>query len=247
MTRRVATALRARGGRFGWGVFCIWGIGFIIWGMALGYDILYGAAVPVLGPVVALKSFRTGKYRSGWAGRFGMGEDVFVDREADEKVLMLHCVSVGELLSTQTLVAKLLEADRRLLIVITTTTDTGTARAKALYGGHGRVRAIRFPLDFSFAVESVFDRVRPDGVALVELETWPNFLAIAESRRIPVGLINGRLSEKSYPRYRAVRRLMRGMLERLAFLGVQTEAIAERFRALGGAGGAGGGVADVEV
>ncbi len=100
-------------------------------------------------------------------------------------------------------------------------------------GDHVRVKAIRFPLDFSFAVESVFDRVRPNAVALVELETWPNFLGIAESRRIPVGLINGRVSEKSFPRYRAVRPLMKGMLGRLTFLGVQTEAIAERFRALG--------------
>lgn len=206
---------------------------FIIRAMPVLYDILYATAVPIAAPILALKSLRTGKYRSGWPARLGFGDDVFVGRPSTAKTLLLHCVSVGELLSTQTLVQKLLDASPDIFVAITTTTDTGTARAAFLYANHPRVCAVRFPLDFSFAVESLFDRIRPDAIALVELETWPNFLAIAESRRIPVALINGRLSEKSYPRYRAVRPLMAAMLRRLDFLGVQTESIAQRFLELG--------------
>jgi 3-deoxy-D-manno-octulosonic-acid transferase len=95
------------------------------------------------------------------------------------------------------------------------------------------VYPVRYPFDFSFAVERLFDRVRPDAVALVELETWPNFLAVAEARRVPVAIINGRISEKSYPRYRWIRPIMAGMLRRVGWIGAQTETIAGRFRALG--------------
>jgi 3-deoxy-D-manno-octulosonic-acid transferase len=201
--------------------------------MPLLADILYALALPVAAPLLAVKSLRTGKYRSDWPARFGFGEDVFPDRDPHQKLLLLHCVSVGELLSVQTLLQKLLAADPNLLIALTTTTDTGTARAHSLYHNHPRIRPVRFPIDFSFAVESLFDRLRPDAIALIELETWPNFLAIANSRRIPVALLNGRLSEKSFPRYRLIRPLMAAMLRRLTFLGIQTQTIADRFLALG--------------
>jgi 3-deoxy-D-manno-octulosonic-acid transferase len=95
------------------------------------------------------------------------------------------------------------------------------------------VHAVRFPFDFSFAVERLLDRVGPDAIGLMELETWPNFLSIAQSRRIPVVLINGRLSEKSFPRYMLIRPVMAWMLRKIAWMGVQTPAIAGRMAALG--------------
>jgi 3-deoxy-D-manno-octulosonic-acid transferase len=208
--------------------------------MGLIVDVFYFLALLFAAPVLIIKSARTGKYRSGWAGRFGIGEDVFPKRAKDAKLLLLHCVSVGELLSTQTLVERLLAADPRVLIAITTTTDTGTARAQTMYPSNPddpkhnpRVATLRFPLDFSFAVESLFDRVRPDAVALVELETWPMFLAIAQSRRVPVVIVNGRLSERSFPRYALIRPVMAAMLDKVAWLGVQTQTILERFISLG--------------
>ena len=96
-----------------------------------------------------------------------------------------------------------------------------------------RIHTTRFPFDFSFAVESLLERLRPDAVALVELETWPNFLEIARARRIPLALINGRLSERSFPRYKLIRPVMAAMLGKIDWLAVQTPAIARRFRALG--------------
>jgi len=95
------------------------------------------------------------------------------------------------------------------------------------------VHLVRYPLDFSFAVKRLFDRVRPDGIVLVELETWPNFLGIAKARKIPVAIINGRISERSFPRYRWIRPLMAAMLRRVDWIGAQTETIAKRFMALG--------------
>src|SRR5204862_6556507 len=84
-----------------------------------------------------------------------------------------------------------------------------------------RVFPVRFLFDCSFAMERLLDRVMPDAVALVELETWPNFLEIAEDRRVPVALINGRISERSFPRYRLIRPVMAAMLRRITWIGAQ--------------------------
>jgi 3-deoxy-D-manno-octulosonic-acid transferase len=198
-------------------------------------DLLYLAGGVAAVPLLVARSLRTGKYRTGWAGRLGFGEDVLPRRGPETRVLLLHCVSVGELNSVTTLVERLLAADPHLHIAISTTTDTGTERARRLYppSKEARVHPVRFPLDFSFAVEQLLERVRPDAVALVELETWPNFLAIAGSRRLPVVLINGRLSERSFPRYRLIGPVMGAMLRKLEWMAVQTETIRERFVALG--------------
>src|ERR1035437_3254346 len=120
--------------------------------MMILLDLVYLVGLAAALPFLVVKSLRTGKYRSGWAGRLGRGEEVFARRAAGTKVLLVHCVSVGELLSVQTLVARLLAADERLLIVVSTGTDTGTARAGVLYPptATGRVRAVRFPRHFSF-------------------------------------------------------------------------------------------------
>ena len=197
-------------------------------------DVAYLGAGIVAGPLLLRKSLRTGKYQSDLPARLGFGPDLPA-RPAEDRLLLLHCVSVGELNSVQTLIERLLTADLHLHIALTTTTDTGTARARKLYpaGAQARVHTARFPFDFSFAVESLFDRLRPDAIALVELETWPNFLEIARARRIPVALINGRLSERSFPRYRLIRPVMKCMLDTMDRLAVQTPAIAQRFLALG--------------
>ncbi|MCL2648839.1 MAG: glycosyltransferase, partial [Phycisphaerales bacterium] len=198
-------------------------------------DVIYGVGMVLVLPVLVVKSWRTGKYRTGWAGRLGCGEKVLAERGEGVKVLLVHCVSVGELLSVRTLVEELLAADGWLEVVISTGTDTGTARAQAIYREYPRVYPVRYPLDFSFAVKRLFDRVRPNGVVLVELETWPNFLAVAKERGIPVAIVNGRISERSFPRYRWIRPVMAAMLRRVDWIGAQTETIAKRFVALGAA------------
>lgn len=97
----------------------------------------------------------------------------------------------------------------------------------------GRVFIVRYPLDFSGAVRRFLDAVAPDAVGLVELEVWPNFIAACRRRGIPVGVINGRLSEKSFGGYRKIRALMRRSFESLEFAAVQNAAYAERFGHMG--------------
>src|SRR5205807_2461603 len=90
-----------------------------------------------------------------------------------------------------------------------------------------------YPLDFSFAVRRFLETVEPDAIALVELETWPNFIAEATARGIPVCILNGRLTQRSFGRYKLVRGIISRMFGQGEWFGIQTETIAKRFVALG--------------
>jgi 3-deoxy-D-manno-octulosonic-acid transferase len=130
-------------------------------------------------------------------------------------------------------VRALSDARPGLFFVISTTTDTGSARAKELYGADPKVTLIRYPLDFSGAITRVLDGVRPALVVLMELEVWPNFLRHCERRGIPVVLVNGRLTESSYRNYRRGKPLVAPMFRRLAAVCAQDETYARWFKDLG--------------
>lgn len=174
------------------------------------------------------------KQRGGWGERFGRIADV-PDRGGTDckpgerrRRLLLHAVSVGEVNALRALVPAL---ERDAQVIVSATTDTGLARARALFAGVCDVA--RYPLDFSASVSRFLGATRPDAVALVELEVWPNFVKACERRAIPIAVINGRLSERSFRGYRRFRRALRGTFARLAFAGVQDIAYAERFIAMG--------------
>ncbi|NNM86176.1 MAG: hypothetical protein HKL96_10530 [Phycisphaerales bacterium] len=203
--------------------------------MGILFDIMYLLALVLASPLILYKSLRTGKYRSDWSGRLGHVPPVIKEQlnRVSGPRLLLHCVSVGELLSTRLLVNRLLTEHPQLTIILTTTTDTGTARAKALYADTSRVVTLRYPLDFSSAVRRLLVAVKPNLIALVELEVWPNFVRAAARRNIPVVIINGRLTARSFGRYRKVRPLCAAMFRRIAWAGVQSQDIANYFAALG--------------
>jgi 3-deoxy-D-manno-octulosonic-acid transferase len=209
--------------------------------MAVLLDICYFLGLLLAMPVLVYKSWRTGKYRTDWPARLGrVPPDQLQWLEAAPRGgrILLHCVSVGELLSTRLLVEELCRQRPEQRIIITTTTDTGTARARAMYGSGAlapQVCTLRYPLDFSWAVRRFLSAVQPSIVVLVELETWPNFIRIARDRNIPVRIINGRLTQRSFRRYRLIRPLIARMFRAIDRFGVQTPAIAERFIALGAA------------
>jgi 3-deoxy-D-manno-octulosonic-acid transferase len=165
------------------------------------------------------------KDRQDWPARFGKGEPL---PGGTRPRILLHAVSVGEVSALRTLVPLLVPSAE---VVISVGTDTGIARARALFADSCAV--VRYPVDFSWCVRRLLDRVRPDAVGLVELELWPNFLRACRRRGIPVAVINGRLSTRSFKGYRRARPLLRPMFRSLALACVQDETYADRFRAMG--------------
>ena len=116
-------------------------------------------------------------------------------------------------------------------IVIAATTDTGIARARELWFQKHEV--VRYPFDLSLCVNRFLKAVAPDMVVLVELEVWPNFVAACAARKIPVAVVNGRLTQRSFRRYRRIRWLVRPMFKRLAAVATQNTMYANHFVALG--------------
>lgn len=183
----------------------------------IGYAIAAAATAP----------FWMNKARGGWAQRFGRLEPLPPPVPGRPRVL-LHAVSVGEAQALRTLAPLLSEGHD---LVISAGTDTGLATAQRLYGAIARV--VRYPLDFSFAVGRFLDAVRPDAVGLVELELWPHFTAECGRRGVPVAVINGRLSARSFRGYRRFRAAVGPMFRRLALAAVQDDGYAQRFIEMG--------------
>lgn len=170
------------------------------------------------------------KTRSGWGERFGKIAPLPAKAAGAWRVL-LHAVSVGEVATLRGLVPMLREAG--VEVVVSASTDTGLARAKALFGGLAGVFVVRFALDFSPAVARFLEAVKPDVVAMVELEVWPNFVRSCRARGVPVLVINGRLSARSFRGYSRLRPFFRRTFGRLSLACVQDAEYAERFRAMG--------------
>lgn len=146
--------------------------------------------------------------------------------------VLIHAVSVGEVAACRELVP-MLAREGGADVVVSVTTDTGLRRAKELYGKMERVHVVRYPLDFSWAVERFLDAVRPDVVALVELEVWPNFVSACAGRGVPIGVINGRLSVRSFKGYRKIKAAIGPTFRRLKFAAVQDADYAHRFEVMG--------------
>lgn len=151
-------------------------------------------------------------------------------RDAARPCLWVHAVSVGEVVQLGPVLDRLIQRLPDHKVWITTTTTTGHEVAKKLYPQH---TICYFPLDFSWSVARALDRVNPAVIVLVELELWPNFIIEATRRQIPVVLINGRVSDRSYRSYRRIRPLLRRILPRLTLIAVQNQTYAERLIDMG--------------
>ncbi len=190
-------------------------------------NIAYSLLALAVSPVLLYRMLVLGKYRAGWGEKF-FGQ--LPRRDSGKFCVWFHAVSVGEVLQLQTVVKELKNAQPDWEIWITTTTHTGHAVAREKFSNE---TVCYFPLDFSWAVRNAIQRVRPSLIVLVELELWPNFIREATLANVPLALINGRISEKSFGGYRRIRFLMRNLLQRFDQLLVQGETYAERLILLG--------------
>ena len=140
-----------------------------------------------------------------------------------------HAASLGEVAALDPVLQRTSERFPAQSFVVTTTTRSGRDRANRLWPG----QACLAPLDLPRGLGRALQVRNPERIIFVETELWPNWLTQAHARSIPVGIINGRLSDRSWPRYRRIRTLFRPLLRRVQAAAVRTETDAERFEALG--------------
>jgi len=176
----------------------------------------------------------THKYREGLMARLGLVPSRFrealTDSGGERPLLWLHAVSVGEVLAVSRLVKTLEAALPEYLIAISTTTRTGQVLARERFGAN---RVFYCPLDLPWAVRAYLNALRPRLLILAETEFWPNLLSGCFRRGIPVAVVNARISDRSWPRYRRLRWLWRPFLQPLTRVLAQSQIDADRLKALG--------------
>ncbi len=190
-------------------------------------DLVYLLLAIIVSPMVVYRMVRHKRYRAGWANRLGK----ISRKTTKKKCIWIHAVSVGEVNATKTIIKALETGCRDFEIVLSTTTDTGFARASALFAD--RLSVFYFPLDFSWAMRRAFRNIQPTICLLMELEVWPNFVKIANSSNVPIVVANGRISDKSYGSYKKIRPLAKHIFKKLTLVLAQTDEYAERFIAIG--------------
>jgi len=196
--------------------------------MTLALDALYLAALALLSPWLLWRGLRTGRYRRDLRAKL-LGDVPALP--PGEPVVWFHGVSVGEV----HLLVTVIDAYRRRhpshRVVVSSTTDTGLAEARARFPTDV---VVPFPLDFSWAVGRAIRRLNPSLIVLAESELWPNFLAVAARRGVPVAVVNGRMSPRSFARLSRVARPARWLLYRhVRLLAVQSDDYSARLKLLG--------------
>jgi len=191
------------------------------------YSLLLYLLIPLVLTRLVWRGLRNRGYWLRWGERFG-----FVLR-LEGPVIWVHAVSVGEVRASAPLVKALARDYPGHRILITTMTPTGSATVRELFGDS--VAHFYLPYDLPTAVWRFLNRARPRLALIMETELWPNLFHQCHAQGIPIILANVRMSEKSARGYRRVAGFTRATLANVSRVGAQTEADAERMRALGAA------------
>ena len=189
------------------------------------YIVIAYLLAPVVIGALAFRGFRDRSHWQGFSQRFGLGERVAAPS------IWVHAVSVGEVQAAVPLVNALLEKFPQVPLVLTATTVTGRARAKALFKDRVDVRYV--PIDLPGSVRRFFSRVQPRLVVILETEIWPNLYNRCGRLKIPLVMASARISPKSVNRYRLLVSLFRDALSHGIFIAAQSAEDAERFRSIG--------------
>ena len=197
--------------------------------MYAAYSVLTVAFFVVVSPYLLYQALRYRKYIASLPQRLGY-LPVSFNLDGDESI-WVHAVSVGEVLTARALLPELRERYPRLRIFLSTTTMTGQqiARSNLQYVDE----VFYFPFDLGFIVRRTLRLVRPRLFIMMETEIWPNLLRACHRAGVRTVLVNGRISSRSYPRYRIVRPFFRRVLRHIDRFCMQTEESARRIVDIG--------------
>ena len=192
--------------------------------------VLYTLVIYLLFPFVILRLFWRGfsnpAYRQRISERLGL-----VKLDSKKPVIWIHAVSVGETIAAKPLVEALINRYPDHRILMTTTTPTGSDRVKSLFSN--RVMHVYFPYDLPEIIYRFLKRVKPQMLIVVETEIWPNLYAACYKRRIPIVIVNARLSVQSTKSYTNINSLVGETLSYVNVIAVRSKADASSFQKLG--------------
>jgi 3-deoxy-D-manno-octulosonic-acid transferase len=195
------------------------------------YNILFVLCFILASPYYFFKMWRRGNWRRGFFQRFGEYDSRVRQAITNRHILWMHAVSIGEMNVCVQVIRALQPRMPNLKIVVSTTTTTAMGELQKRLPPH--VGKIYYPVDRLKYVVNALAAIHPHAVALVESEIWPNFIWQVRGREIPLFLINARLSDRSYPRYRRLGFIFRKIFASFDAVGAQNEADAAKLRELG--------------
>ena len=192
--------------------------------------ILYTAVLTLAAPILLFGLYKNKpnkpKFGARWKEHFGFTPKLV----SDVSPIWIHAVSVGESIAAVPLIKELKKQAPNQPILVTTTTSTGAEQIEKL----GDLVEHRYmPIDFSFAVKGFLKAIKPTQMLIIETELWPNTLNVVHNARIPITVVNARLSEKSCNNYAKVQPLFNLLHPCLTKILCQTESDAARFECLG--------------
>jgi 3-deoxy-D-manno-octulosonic-acid transferase len=193
--------------------------------VSLLYQLLIRIAAPLVFVATCLRGLRDRSYRERLPERFG-----FTKLRLSRPPIWLHAVSVGEVQAATPLIRHLLANSEQRPVLITTTTPTGAARVRSLFGA--QLSHAFLPYDTPGSVRRFLQRVQPHCAIIMETELWPNLLSQCVARRIPVVLGSARISSRTAARYQQLRALFARSMPAV-WVGAQTQEDAERLLNLG--------------
>ena len=195
------------------------------------YNLFWPIGLLFFLPGYFMKMVRRGGYREKFGQRLGIYDRELRIRLSKQRSTWLHAVSVGEVNIALKLASALRALEPDLQCVLTTTTTTGFALANQ--NAPPWIEIMYTPLDYWPIMRQAFSVIRPARIVLVEAEIWPNLAAEAHARRIPLALVNARLSARSERRYRQFRFFIAPTFRLLDLVCVPQKEDAKRWAALG--------------
>ena len=195
------------------------------------YNLLWPLGLLFFLPGYLMKMVRRGGYREKFGQRLGIYDSELRMRLAQQRSMWLHAVSVGEVMIALKLAQQLRALEPDMHCALTTTTTTGFAFANK--NASPWIEVMYTPLDFWPIMRRAFNVIQPARIILAEAEVWPNLVAEAHARRIPVALVNARLSPRSERRFWRYRFFVAPTFRLLDLVCVQEPEDGDRWRRLG--------------
>ncbi|MDO8444782.1 MAG: 3-deoxy-D-manno-octulosonic acid transferase [Deltaproteobacteria bacterium] len=194
------------------------------------YNLILLLSLLLLSPIILFKLIFDKRYIIGLSERLGNIPDTVIGAMSGQRPIWFHAASVGEVIASQKLLEGIRERFHDRKLMVSTFTPTGNKAAKEKLKAEG---VIFLPLDLPWIVRKVLKKVNPSVLILMETELWPNLIKSAGDMGIPVAVVNGRISDRSYGKYWFISPLLKRVFDNIKAFLMQSDGDARRIVTLG--------------